>query len=719
MNPQPNAPSSLNAYTGRVKLRDTVVRQRQIDGIRAAWNKGESADARHALDQFPALNARRSCILEVAYEEYCCRTDNGEDIRKTHFCERFPEVRRSLARQIDVHEYLQGMPNLLPGVVSPHPADTIVFGRFRIVEQLGRGALARAYLCYELGVGNRLVVLKIAKGGSHEADMLGRLEHANIMPIFSLHVDEASGQTAICMPFRGEHSLAAIIDAVWRHDEPPRDAKTFFNAAQVSEPLNSMIPNHEPTSHATFVGQAAQLAMELAGALAHSHAQGIRHEDVKPSNVLITPQGRALLMDFNLSSTHHYNFALTGGTLPYMSPEQLQANLLHSPPDSTLIDNQTDVFSLGVLIYEFLTGRLPFGEPATEFPCKAMVRELLHRQSQGPTPIHHHNPDVPIAMSDLVHSCLAYSADDRPSDLQHLAKQFEQWTDASSGNAVAAHPIRRHRRLIACAAMALIAILVVSNRWQGNGITAEPTEGAVVITDDTLETAFERGVFHLRNKQWESAVQNFEAHCENQPDGAAFAALHYAYHRLNQFRRAIHYRDLALAEGFESAGFLNNVAATMDFSNQTEEFRQFADQALQLKADLPAAQFNRAMSDLRFYRCDRANYEPLQGANDLLELRRRFPHNGLIAKHCTVLCAVLAQHDPSYIEPALDAAEVAYQRGFGSLLNPQNDDLKAIAKLHRFARLSQIAPQAVMRDSFDRLAFPLDDIDTRLAIKRD
>ena len=124
----------------------------------------------------------------------------------------------------------------------------------------------------------------------------------------------------------------------------------------------------------SYVDGIIHLAVQLADALAHSHGRGICHRDLKPSNVLMTPDGRPLVLDFNLSVDQRVLTAKIGGTVPYMAPEEL-AVLFEKSHDTGRrhYDPRSDLFSLGVIVYELLTGTLPFGaipcEPVFGRPC--------------------------------------------------------------------------------------------------------------------------------------------------------------------------------------------------------------------------------------------------------------------------------------------------------------------------------------------------------------
>src|SRR5439155_9925527 len=121
----------------------------------------------------------------------------------------------------------------------------------------------------------------------------------------------------------------------------------------------------------TYVDAILWIVGRLAEGLAHAHDRGILHRDLKPANVLLTDDGQPMLLDFNLSEDcklrGHAAAARVGGTLPYMSPEQLAA----FSDRGRVVDARSDLYSLGLILYELLAGRSPF--PAMSGPVRSNV----------------------------------------------------------------------------------------------------------------------------------------------------------------------------------------------------------------------------------------------------------------------------------------------------------------------------------------------------------
>ena len=166
------------------------------------WRSGEQVDATALLDQCPIIASRKSLLMDLAYEEFCQEVDSSDTASVDNFLHRYSSIRNSLQRQIEVHQMVESNPELF-GVSQefawPEPGERIF--DFTVLEQLGRGAFARVYLCTQEGLGDRQVVVKVAHQGAFEAEMQGKLKHPNIMPVHSVEEDELSGISAICMPW--------------------------------------------------------------------------------------------------------------------------------------------------------------------------------------------------------------------------------------------------------------------------------------------------------------------------------------------------------------------------------------------------------------------------------------------------------------------------------------------------------------------------------------
>jgi serine/threonine-protein kinase len=155
---------------------------------------------------------------------------------------------------------------------------------------------------------------------------------------------------------------------------------------------------------------AARIVAEVAGHLHYAHEKGFVHRDIKPANILLDERGKPVLADFGIAVTEcelRHETMTSVGTLAYMSPEQVTA--------AGQVDARTDVYSLGVVLYELLTGRVPFTDGTVAGLCRRIVTE-------APPPVRSLNAAVPPALEDVCLRCLSKAAGERYSSARELAE---------------------------------------------------------------------------------------------------------------------------------------------------------------------------------------------------------------------------------------------------------------------------------------------------------
>ncbi len=248
-------------------------------------------------------------------------------------------------------------------------------GPYRVVAPLGEGGMAAVYKAYQAGM-DRYVALKILPRYfasdpqfvgrfEQEAKVLARLLHPHILPVHDY--GEADGYTYIVMPFVDSGTLADLLRG---------------------GPLS--------------LAQIRSIIAQVGDALDYAHSQGVIHRDVKPSNILVDQRGNCLLTDFGIAkmveATVH--FTRTGGlvgTPAYMSPEQITGEEL---------DGRSDIYSLGIVLYEMATGRPPY---QAETPPAIFVKHL-HDPLPPPRSL---NPSLPEAVERVILKSLAKRREDR------------------------------------------------------------------------------------------------------------------------------------------------------------------------------------------------------------------------------------------------------------------------------------------------------------------
>jgi serine/threonine protein kinase/tetratricopeptide (TPR) repeat protein len=186
---------------------------------------------------------------------------------------------------------------------------------------------------------------------------------------------------------------------------------------------------------ATYVQASAWIAARLAEGLEHAHERGLLHRDLKPSNILIAADGTPMLLDFNLSAETGRigpadgEKAMLGGTLPYMSPEHLDAFNPEGTTHPEAVDERSDLYSLGLIFYEMLAGQHPFPDPMPGARMAEVLRQLTEERLRGARPIRHYNPQVPWSLESILAKCLHPDPDRRYATAGDLAEDLRLFLD--------------------------------------------------------------------------------------------------------------------------------------------------------------------------------------------------------------------------------------------------------------------------------------------------
>jgi eukaryotic-like serine/threonine-protein kinase len=315
-----------------------------------------------------------------------------------------------------------------PGL--PAPGERI--DDFELLQVLGEGSFGRVFLARQLSL-ERQVALKVTSNYGSEARTLASLEHDHIVQVFSETVDRARDVRLLCMQYVPGTTLQRIIEELGSRPRADLDGQAIVQALDrlTLQPVTfhpTAVRDRALLEDADFVEAVCLLGARLAEALDYAHRQGILHRDIKPANILVTPYGRPLLADFNLSSDTRRVAALghesVGGTLAYMAPEHLDAFNpdVSTPPEA--IDRRSDIYSLGVVLYELLKGKRPFRSVSLLSSDDALGDMARERREKPPSP-QRDWPGVPPAMAYMVVCCLDPDPAQRYQTAGELARALE------------------------------------------------------------------------------------------------------------------------------------------------------------------------------------------------------------------------------------------------------------------------------------------------------
>ncbi len=372
------------------------------------WEQGRQVNVEAYLEALPELGTPETIATELILAEYEARIRSGAMADAAQFEARFPNQAKVLRQLID--QQAQGSASgsvlgqigkmvvksqLPPPSVLPHGKTAIElprrFGRYRILRRLGQGAMGAVYLVHDTEL-HRRVALKVPhfrldEGAApadrrdldrfyREARAAASLDHPNLCPVYD--VGQLDGIPYIIMAYIKGHPLSRYID----RDRPMSQRRV------------------------------GAMVRKLALALAEAHSHGVVHRDLKPSNVMVNTRRNLIIMDFGLAwriglqNQRLTRVGLVLGTPAYMPPEQVTGKVEALGP-------RCDIYSLGVIMYELLTGRVPFEGPETFV--------LGHILFVEPAPPSRHRPDLDPLIEAICLKAMAKVPEDRYATMNEFA----------------------------------------------------------------------------------------------------------------------------------------------------------------------------------------------------------------------------------------------------------------------------------------------------------
>jgi serine/threonine-protein kinase len=357
----------------------------------------------------------------------------------------------------DFSETVVELPGLELDLAAPTESDHLTdrtptvghVGRYALKLRIGEGGLGTVHAAYDPILSRTIAVKTLHFGAAgidrktldalilNEARAAAGLSHPHIVTVFDAGLSDQG--VYIAMERLRGRDLRQLLAAGWRPDPQ----------------------------------QGALIARRVADALAYAHAKGVVHCDIKPANIFMVGRTVPKVLDFGIARVAHARAVpgfedLIAGSPHYLAPEQLQGGT---------IDRRTDVYALGVVLYELLTRRKAFSG--------ATLEEIKNNVLEGRAPpVHALRPTVPLALSRIVERAMAREPEQRHRSARHLSQDLRAWLDSETPQPVP-EPAERGTRRMTLAAGALAGLAVAAGAmWftlhdgPGNAVVAEPLAAA-------------------------------------------------------------------------------------------------------------------------------------------------------------------------------------------------------------------------------------------------
>ncbi len=392
-----------------------------------------------------------------AVKEYLAALEKGEAIARQEFLSRHADIANELGMCLDALDMLHAAAD-----IRPEDARSVDFlltenrhlplGDFRIVREIGRGGMGIVYEATQLSLARR-VALKVLpfvasldpirlQRFKNEAHAAAQLHHTNIVPVYAVGAER--GVHFYAMQLIEGHALSTLIHEMRRarrddrveQTQPGHSADRVDLSAAACKPTgarsldeqagrletraigSTVLTDANPQSTQYF-RNVARIVQQAAVALEHAHGFGVIHRDIKPANLILDARGNIWITDFGLALFQaDVQLTLSGdmlGTLRYMSPEQAEG-------DRVVLDHRTDIYSLGITLYELMTLEPAFG---------SSDRQLLLQRIKGDEPPTPRSVDekIPRELETIVLKAIAKAPRDRYATAQQFADDLERWLE--------------------------------------------------------------------------------------------------------------------------------------------------------------------------------------------------------------------------------------------------------------------------------------------------
>ena len=329
------------------------------------------------------------------------------------------------------------------GPSAPQPPETGIptvgqeLDDFLLIDELGKGAFATVFLAHQKSL-HRTVALKVFTDPSREAQTLAQVDHPNIVRVHDQRQAPGRDLELLYMEYVPGGTLESVVDRVATSTPEQRSGALVLEVIDEAlakrgeqPPLDSML--RERLEESPWPEAVCLLGAHMAVALDFAHSRGVLHRDLKPANVLLDATGRAKLADFNISSATGLDDddEAVGGTLPYMAPEQVRAVSPWHDAGAADLSERTDLYGLGVVLWELLTGELPFPEIPEGVGMQEIIEHLLTTRDAGVAEdaIAKARAVAHPMVVDTLLACLAADPAERPENGAEVRRRLEWCLD--------------------------------------------------------------------------------------------------------------------------------------------------------------------------------------------------------------------------------------------------------------------------------------------------
>ncbi|HMC11790.1 MAG TPA: serine/threonine-protein kinase, partial [Pirellulaceae bacterium] len=369
---------------------------------------------------------------DLIYEEYHIRRTAGENVAPRDYYERFPRSASALRRLMGTEDF-----SATTQVCSARRIEGFAAGQklddFDLLVELGKGAFASVFLARQISM-QRMVALKLSADKGNEPQTLATLEHPNIIRVYDQRTLPGQPVRLLYMQFAPGGTLAEVVKLVRATPPAARNGSLLITAVNDAVERSGAAGSDNTRlqrrlAAAGWPETVCRIGIQLAHALDHAHRQGVLHRDVKPANVLLAADGSPKLADFNISFCSQLDgaspAAYFGGSLAYMSPEQIEAcNPVHERQPQDL-DGRSDLFALAVVLWELLYGERPFKDEDMDAGWTSMLTAMAIRR-RNEEPVAQSGPRDPVAsrVEHVLRKTLSPDPAKRPPDGAALAREL-------------------------------------------------------------------------------------------------------------------------------------------------------------------------------------------------------------------------------------------------------------------------------------------------------